>query len=359
MIGPATSQVLLDVAWILLIVFLTLAAACLCALLGIRAQRRIVARRRERETAAIRADLVAVVVGEEPDAAEAAQQLGALSGQHWDRADELLVGMLPKVRGDAKERVLSVLLTRGAVRRALLQVGSRRSFARCRGAFALGAMEAVEESDHVMRLLSDRSPLVRRVAIRALGMMGDPAAAGPLLDAANEDVGTRRDLTQALVQLGGAAAPALRERVAFAVRARDPADRSGPIAATALGLIGDSMAAYELAEAATRGPTALRLAAAQALGHLDSPLGVPALQAALSSRSAQVQLAAATSLGRLGASSAVPALLNAVERADPVVSRSAASALLALGPRGHAALNETRSPYAVEALAIEALRRPT
>jgi hypothetical protein len=358
MIGAdaSTSRILLDVAWLLLGVFLLLAVACVAALIGIRVRRRVLARQREQETVGLRVDLIAVVIGEEPDATDAARRLGALRGRLWERADELLVGMLPKVRGDAKGRVLAVLMDRGAEERALKQVDSRRAFARCRGAFALGAMGAADATARVIPLLSDRSPQVRRVAVRALGMMGDPAAADSLLDAANDAHAVQRDLVQALIQLGTPAAPVIRARVSHATMRPDGNDRSGPVAATALGLMDDVAAARDLATAVDRGPVPLQLAAAQALGHLDSPVGVPALERAVSSPSAQVQLAAATSLGRLGAATAVPALLQAVAQGDPIVARSAATALLILGPDGRAALASSPAAYAVEAVAIDAMR---
>jgi HEAT repeat protein len=357
---PPTGSVLLSIAWVLLLGFLLLAVVCIVVLLGLRIRRRIFADRRAAETRELRAELVAVIVGEEPDASEAAARLAALRGRRWRRADELLVGMLPKVRGHAKERVHAILRGQGAEDHALARLGSGRTLDRCRGAFALGAMGATGATERIVPLLADRSALVRRVAVRALGMMQDPAAAGPLLDTANRPDAVQRDLIQALIQLGTAAAPALHSRLVHFVAHPDANDRSAPAAAAALGFMGDATSARLLAVAVDGGSVALQLAAVQALGHLDVPVGVPALQRALISPvSAQVQYAAAASLGRLGAESAIPELLHTVEHGGPTVSRSAASALLDLGPAGRAALVGSGAPYAMEALAIDDMRLAT
>jgi len=354
---PTTGNVLLDIAWIVLFTFLLLAAACIIALVGLRTRRKIFADRRAAETTELRAELVAVIIGEEPDASEAAARLAALRGRRWRRAGELLVGMLPKVRGHAKERLKAILHDQGAEDDALARLGSGRTIARCRGAFALGAMGATDATTRIIPLLVDRSALVRRVAVRALGMMQDPAAAEPLLDAANRPDAVQRDLIQALIQLGPEAAPALHSRLVHFVAHPDANDRSAPAAAAALGFMGDATSARLLAVAVDGGPVALQLAAVQALGHLDVPVGVPALQRALTAPvSAQVQYAAAASLGRLGAESAIPELLHTVEHGGPTVSRTAASALLDLGPAGRAALAGSTAPYAVEALAIDEMR---
>lgn len=353
-----TGNALLTIAVFLFLTFLLLAVVCIVLLLALRGRRRLLERRQQEETARVRADLMAIVVGDEPDAAEAADRLAALRGTRGRRAELLLVGMLPKVRGDAKDRVRSPLRSRGAEDRAIAQLDSRRVVERCRGAFALGAMGAVEATPHVVALLADHSTLVRHVAVRSLGMLQDPAAAAPLLDAANTPEAVQRDLVEALTQLGPEAAPVLRSRVLQLVAEPDSNDRSAPAAAAALGFMGDTAGARMLAAAVDGGAVALQLAAAQALGRLDVPTGVPALQRAITSpTSAQVQFAAATALGRLGAESAIPELLHAVENGGPTVSRTAASALLELGPAGREALIGSSAPYAVEAVAVDRMKQ--
>jgi HEAT repeat protein len=356
--GTETHPVLLLIAWALLVVFTVSALVIVIALLGIRAARRATADWRQRNSAAIRARLVAAMVEEGPDAVEADRELLAFRGLAWDRAETAMLAMLPKVRGDARQRLLDVLRTRGTERRALAQVFSRRAFARCEGAFALGVLRSVDGIDHLIALLDDRSALVQRVAVRSLGQVGDARAVEPLVRMANRDLGLMRDLAFALSEIGSDGAPFLRAVVEHALSAPDDDDRAGPLAASVLGIVRDVGAPAVLADAVARGPAPLKLAAAQALGHLDSPLGVAPLQAALSAPSEQVRVAAATSLGQLGANVAIPALLEAVGHRDPATARAAAGALLDLGPAGQAALDDSASPYAVEALALAELRSP-
>jgi len=350
-----THHLLLVVAWGLLFAFTGLALTGIVLLLAIRAVRQATFRRRQQNSAAIRARIVAAMVEEDDEAAAVDRELLALRGLAWDRAEAAMLAMLPKVRGDAQHRLLSILRTRGTERKALAQTRSRRAFVRCQGAFALGVLRSTTAVDRLIVLLDDRSALVRRVAVRSLGQIGDPRGARPLLALANRDLGLTRDLVFALCEVGLGGAPALRSAVRDGIVHYD---RAGPLAAAVLGMIQDVGACPALTDAALRGPTALRIAAAQALGQLDSPLGVPPLQASLRAPSNQVRVAAATSLGRLGAEVAIPALLSAVASPDAATARAASAALVEMGPSGQTALERSGLPYAIEALALDRLRSP-
>ena len=109
-------------------------------------------------------------------AADADAQLLALRGSTGLRAETAMLAMLPKVRGDAHDRLLTILKARGAERRAHAKVKSRRAYLRGEGAFALGALQSSGAVGPLIALLDDRSPLVRRVAVRALGQIGDARA---------------------------------------------------------------------------------------------------------------------------------------------------------------------------------------
>jgi HEAT repeat protein len=354
-VSESTHHLLLVVAWGFLLTFTALALAGVVLLLVIRAVRQATFRRRQQNSAAIRARIVAAMVEEDDEAATADHDLLVLRGLAWHRAEAAMLAMLPKVRGDARGRLLTVLRARGTDRRALKQTRSRRAFVRCQGAFALGVLRSTDAVDRLIGLLDDRSALVRRVAVRSLGQIGDARAAEPLLALANRDLGLTRDLVFALSEFQLDGAPALRAAVRHGI---EHYDRSGPLAASVLGMIQDVGAAPALTDAALRGPTALRLAAARALGQLDSPLGVPPLQASLRAPSNQVRVAAATSLGRLGAEIAIPGLIAAVRSPDPGTARAAAAALVDMGPVGRGALERSGLPYAIEALALDRLRRP-
>ena len=349
-------NVLLILAVTFLLVFTVLGVVGIVVLVGIRAGKRVTFERRQRNRAAIRSLLVAAMVEEDDAAAAADQALIALRGSTGSHAETAVLAMLPKVTGDVRRRLLSVLRARGMERRALEQTRSRRALLRCQGAFALGVLSSADAVDRLIGLLGDRSALVRRVSVRSLGQIGDARATESLLALANREVGLTRDLMFALSEIGAAGAPTLRAAVWAAVAHRQAEDRSGPLAASVLGMIQDVRASRVLAECVQRGPLALQLAAVQALGNLDSPVGLTPLQSALGAPSNQLRVAAAVSLGRLGAEVAIPALVDAMRSSDPATARAAAAALLELGPAGLDALEQSGAPYAIESLALSRLR---
>jgi HEAT repeat protein len=354
--GESAHNLLLAIAWGLLLVFTGLAVVGVIALVGIRAARQATSRRRQRDRGAIRSRIVAAIVDEGDAAAEADRELMALRGTAWDHAEAAVIAMLPKVRGDAQERLRTVLRTRGTEQRALAQARSLRAFVRCKGAFALGVLRSTDAVDRLIVLLDDRSALVRRVAVRSLGQIGDARAVEPLLALAARDLGLTRDIVFALHEIGLSGAPALRAAVGSWQPDFRADDRPAALAASALGMIQDVDASLVLADAVLRGPIALRLAAAKALGHLDTPLSLAPLQAALRAPSHQVRVAAAASLGRLGAEVAIPALVDVMRSTDSATARAAADALMELGPAGRAALESSGAPHAIEALALHRLR---
>lgn len=353
MTDNGVQYLLLLIAIALLLTFAALALVGIVALVGIRAWRRATTKRRQRNRAAVRSHIVAVMVEDDDDATDAEAQLLGLRGH---RVETAILAMLPKVHGDAQHRLVAILRARGTERRAVAQTESRRSFVRCEGAFALGVLRSGDAVDRLIALLDDRSALVRRVAVRSLGQIGDARAVESVLVLANREPGLTRDLLFALREIGPAGAPALRAAVSGALERWRAEDRSGPLAASALGMIQDVGASAVLAEALRRGPIALQLAAAQALGNLDSPVGLEPLQTALRAPSNQLRVAAAASLGRLGAAVAIPALVGTMHAGDPATARAAAAALVELGPSGVEALERSGAPYAIEALALLRLR---
>lgn len=355
--GGNAQHLLLVIAWALLLAFITLAVVGVIALMGIRSARQATSRSRKRNRAAVRAQIVAAMLEEGEAATAADRDLLALRGSTWDHAEAAMLTMLPKVRGDARGRLLAILRERGTERRALAQTRSGRSVNRCQGAFALGVLRSGEAVDQLIALLADPVALVRRLAVRSLGQIGDARATERLVALVNRELSLTRDLVFALCAIGPAGAPVLRSAVEDGLARHRADDRSAPLAASVLGMIQDLGASSVLAQAVERGPHALRLAAAEALGHLDSPLGLVPLQAALRAPSNQLRVAAATALGRLGAEVAIPALVDSVRSQDTATARASAEALLELGSAGRAALEHSGAPHAIEALALDRLRR--
>lgn len=206
----------------------------------------------------------------------------------------------------------------------------------------------------LLRLLDDAEPEVRQVAARALGRVGDGAAAGPLVDSlAGERAVPPRIVAGALLRMGPAGHPAL-ER---ALGAGDPLQRA--VSAEIAGLSGALRLAPALVALLDRDrEVEVRLRAAQALGRLGSPVGVAALVAATDGdHPAELRAAAVRGLGDLGDTSTVARLVELVTDPTHEVAAGAATALTQCGPDGLAALAAIRTaPHAADALAAAALR---
>lgn len=353
-----------QLAWILFAVFTGLALLCALALLALRGVRRGARGRGDRRRGELRADVLDALLGGREESGQATARLAARRGPAWDRTAEVLVDLLPKVRGEARDRALDLLRCRGAATRALRETRSRRSVTRCRGAYTLGALGAREHAGRLIELLADPASSVRRVAARALGAVGDETAVEPLLTLFDRDSHLQRDLGFALVNIGLGASPQLRRVVLDDVDEAQQPDRghdlptsgAAVLAASVLGMLGDPGAVPALVEGVHGGRPALVLACVRALGEIESPAGLPALEAALGADQHSTRIAAATSIVAMGSASAIPALVAAVETDDPTLSRAAATALLRLGAAGRDALTSSGSRYAAEAVALADLR---
>ncbi len=137
---------------------------------------------------------------------------------------------------------------------------------------------------HLLGLMHDDDPLIRRAAARALGLIADRCVTGRLVKAAH--------WTYQAVQA-----------------ADDP--RTVP----------DLLAAFVIGSRPTR------VAVAAALGRLGDRRAVPELIEALGDDALLPRLAALDALGRIGAPEAVPHLTDALEDPDHTVRSAAADAL--------------------------------
>lgn len=347
---------LLHVALVLLVVFGVL-AVLLCALLvGMRTTRLVTDRRRDRRRAETRALLLDVLLGEEGDARTARAALLRRHGRPWERTEEQIFEMVPKLRGDARDQLIELLTSKGSRRRARRASHSLSAVRRCRGVFALGMLGDADSLPPMVAMLGDRSFLVRRTAVRALGNLGDPGAVHPLLELVGREGRLARDVVYALDRIGPVAGPRLREELVRAVEDRQGEHPEADLAATVLGLIGDLGATDVLARGLRAGRAGLDVACAEALGQVGNATNLPDLLAALRDGRLPLRVAAADALGLLGAAEAVGDLRRALDEDDPLLSRAAAGALCRLGDSGMAALRSSASRYAVEAVAISELR---
>lgn len=343
------------------LVFLGLALAVLLLLVGLFVFRlaREAKERRDAESAhRLREIVFTALLGEPGESAAARAELRGRTGRAWEEFEEQAFAMIPKIKGDAREELVALLLGRGAAVRAMANARSRSHVRRARGAYQLGALGQLDAVGALVSLLADKRFLVRRLAVRSLGQVGDHAAVTPMLDAAEVDPQLTRDVTVALVRIGLAAAPELRHDLDVSVHTVGHR-RRGAIAARALGMIGDVAAVPLLKEVVDEEEAgSLRWAAAGALGEIGVPEVVPVLLRALDEDDVRLQVAAGRALGSIGDPVAVPGLARALgEHREHDAARAVAGALRRIGGEGILELERSDSRYAYEALALQQVRQ--
>ena len=208
----------------------------------------------------------------------------------------------------------------------------------------LGAMHRADASRAAAKALTDESPMVRAVAVKAILSLGageSVASLTPLLSDKDEFV--RRELAYALGLTKSRQATATLTQLLL----NDKENGVRAAAAVALGEVGDDNAVVPLSNVlsgdlnsegkkkrkAEKNVFVLR-AAARSLGQIRSRAAVPALIAALGNEKLvdDVRREAAHALGMIGDPSAVPALRVAAASGDPYLSRTAFEALRKISP---------------------------
>jgi HEAT repeat protein len=252
--------------------------------------------------------------------------------------DEVVLELLPQLRGSDRQVLRDVLAERGVVARAVTDLGARRPWRRGRAVALLGSAADASHLAAMAARLQDRSLEVRCAAARALGKAGDPAAVGYLLDALSAAQALPHGVAgMALLDLGTTALPQLRD----ALMDDDPDVRS--LAAEIVGVHGDIAAAPAL-EVLLRDPeedAAVREAAAGALGRIGSPTSTEPLARALTESPAlRLQRVSAEALGRIGDPVAAVPLLAGMASPDVAIRTACADALARLGPEGRSWLEE-------------------
>jgi HEAT repeat protein len=288
----------------------------------------VVRRRRDHRDAARRAALTPLVYslldGEDP-AAPLTDAPAVL--------DDVVLHLLPQLRGSDRQVLQDVLVSRGVVDRASHDLSARAAWRRGRAAMLIGATGSLRHTADLIALLADRSPDVRSAAARALGKAGDITAVLALL----ASLTTPRPLPSgivgmALLDLGTPALPALRTALGSG---------SAParaLSAGLLGLHGDVASApaltAELDDADA--PATVRRAAAEALGRIGAPQAAHALcRVTVLATDPALRRVSAEALGRIGDPDSVHALVAGMAAADRGVRTACADALAAIGPEGH------------------------
>lgn len=339
-----------------------LVGACLVVVLMLVAVR-LGKDRSERRRLSLRAPVWRVVLtlssaeGEELDDAYA--RLLALEPAQRRAVEADAFGLLPKLRGDARQRLREVLRAWGTSDDARHSTSSRSAVRRSRGYYRLGVLAEPGRRDQVLAGLEDRDFIARRTAMLALGSFPQPVVVARMLDRAVLEPPLRRDFLASLDRIGQAAVPVLREQLARAqVEAAEGADelgRRGQLVAEALGLVGAFDAVPSLEAALTGAPDEMQISCVRALGELGSPTSVPVLTGAIRHDNPDVRRVAAQALGLVGGPAAVAPLSLGLEDENVEVARAAAQALHRCGPAGHSLLESATAPVAREVLALAAL----
>lgn len=204
-------------------------------------------------------------------------------------------------------------------------------------------------------LLIARSPTVRAVAVRALGHLGDPAAAPALLSvAAKPGAVPASFVTQSLVRLGSGVEDVVCGHL------RSDSHQVRCVAADALGLLRAVDSVDDLVRALSDVDDEPAIRAARALGRIGDPRAVRPLLAVLSpDRSWALVAVAARALGALGDPVAAPALGRLLTHPRGAVAENAASALLLLRDDGLRELQRAATSEPANRTAVAALSRNT
>jgi HEAT repeat protein len=346
---------MLTVATVTIMVLVAIVALIAVGIVTVRIFRTISDRKQAALAAGPRRALLAFVAD---NGEEGSHDLVAIPEDAWRAAEPGALALLGKLRGEAHAALVSVFLRRGIARRALRDLHARSRVRRARAAQVLGDLELRAAVPALCRLLEDRHSEVRVVAVRALGRIGDPAAAWRLIASLDRvDPAPSLLVTHTLVQLGPEA------EVTLSAALDHPQARVRVVCLDALGLLGATGAVTRVARVLREDPSLdVRVAAAAALGRLGVRSAMdPLIDALVSSRPTPLRAAAARALGDLGAPAAAPHLTRLLR--DPAfrVAHEAGHALRRLGQVGLAALHDVldREAATARAAGVGAHARPS
>ncbi|MER7071443.1 HEAT repeat domain-containing protein [Terrabacter sp. NPDC000476] len=312
--------------------------ACLLlvvAVVIVRARRHSRRQRDEMILAPLRVPLITVAAGEDDDGS-AAQTLSWTTGTSRDVLDATIVELLTKIRGVPAEDLVRVLEGHGAVEVARADLTNRSPVRRARAAQLLGLARVGSSLPQLVELLRDESVEVRNSAAYALGLIGDPSAAGAVLAAIGiPDRGLpAATAAEALQSMGVGVADALHDGL------RDPHARTRMVAAHLSAERSFTRGLPELRVMLAHDPDlTVRETSATAIGRLGRTEDAEVLgRHTTAAEPLPLRRACAAALADLGVAESVPTLAQLLDDPDPRLAEVAAGALIALGPLGRVAL---------------------
>lgn len=312
--------------------------ACLLLVIlvvAVRARRHSRNQRDEMLMSPLRPALITVASGEDDDGA-AAEELTWATGVSRVVLDRNIVEMLGKIRGVPADQLVHVLEVHGAVDAAAEDLTSRSAVKRARAAQLLGLSRAGDSVPLLVEALGDESVEVRNSAAYALGLIGDPAAAGPVLAAIGApDRGLpAATAAEALQSMGVGIAEVLRDGMG------DDNPRTRMVAAHLSAERSFTLGLPQLRRLLDSDPDlTVRETSATAIGRLGRGEDVEILvRHTVDTEPLSLRRACVVAIGELGDSRAVPALAALLGDPDPRLAELAATALLTMGAEGSSAL---------------------
>jgi HEAT repeat protein len=249
-----------------------------------------------------------------------------LPAEHEVALAESLSRLAPMVTGDTRAAIGRHFESTGAVERACRRLADPRPHIRASTAAQLGDMCSDVAELPLLQALHDSDADVRLAAARSLGRLKTRPAVTQLLNSLVRREVPRAVATGALLSIGAAALPGVRQLLAHAHhRAREDA-------VELLGLLGNPADSMLLQERLADDDDAVRSRACHALRRLGTHDAKHAVESALADPAAEVRAAAAEALGHLGDRESAVVLIHAAQSDDADVARAAAESLVQIAP---------------------------
>lgn len=269
--------------------------------------------------------------------------------------EELSESIATKVKGEAKDRIVNFLESKGSVSKAIRRTRRIGAMGRCDAASFLGNLSIGRARPALEAMLGSRNREVRSSAARALGQLGQPEAIPALLNSLDKP-GKQLPFGTCVVALLDIGA---RGEEFLLTGLEGTGERQRAACAEILGIINSIKSTQSLIEHFQNDSSLdVRIRCARALGRIGSPRAVSQLIRGLDdSNPLPLRLVSCRSLGQLGDTEAVSALADLLISDDHQLVNTAAQTLAQLGPEGlksltnQAASYSSNRDYALEALA--------
>lgn len=276
--------------------------------------------------------------------------------------DEISEAMLTKVKGRAKDILVSFLYSRGTIDQAIARTRKFGCLGRCKAAVFLGNVGIPEAREPLESMLRDRRRDVRTIAVRCLGQLGSPESVPALLSAVDDHrypvpFGA---VLVALMRIGSSGKESVKAGLKSGGR------RRRAVAAEILGMEGSTEDTTDLIYLLENDPSLeVKIRSARALGRIGSPKAINSLSKCLETdQPTALRIVTCGALSAIGGRDTVPEIISLLNDGDYQVARAAANAASQMGPIGIKQLNlaansDSRgASFAKESLARIAAKAP-